>query len=324
MVRDKRILITGGCGFIGTHVALRLAEHNRLTLLDIDTDNCLSLSALAGSDSIRVVRGDVRDVELIDREIADCDIILHYASLIGVKHVIANARETIDTIILGTRNVLEAAARRAGEIDRLVYISTSEVYGNIMNAEEGAAASVGTHNEPRLSYASAKLMGEHQVWAYHRDFGIPTVIVRPFNVFGPLRTASHAIGLFVVKALAGSDLTLFGDGSQLRSWCYVDDFVDAMLGCIENAEAAGEDFNLGNPRTAVTIYDLADRIIRLAGSSSRITTTEHTFSDIGVRAPNSVKARDLLGYVPAYDMDQALVPTIEWYRANLDRFDHWR
>jgi nucleoside-diphosphate-sugar epimerase len=247
---------------------------------------------------------------------------LHFASVLGVKKVIENARDTIETILFGTRNVLEAA-RHNPRIERIVNISTSEVYGNVMDAREGAAASIGTGNDARLSYASAKLMGEHIVWAYHRDYQLPTVIVRPFNIFGPLRTAVNAVGVFIVKALAGSDVTLHGDGSQLRSWCYIDDFCEAMLGCIESPGAAGQDFNIGNPVTAITIYDLAERIIRLSGSKSKLITTPYTYTDIGVRAPNSSKAREVLGYQPKFDMDRALAPTIEWYGRHLDDFRAW-
>jgi nucleoside-diphosphate-sugar epimerase len=319
MIEGKKVLITGGAGFIGTHIAEQLAAKNDVTLLDIDLNGPIRYSPLASDARVKKVEADVRNYDAIAPYVAECQILCHYASLIGVKNVIENSRATIDTILLGTSNVLEAA-RRNDKIERLVNISTSEVYGSVMDATEGAAASVGTGNDPRLCYASAKLMGEHMVWAYHRDFGLPTVIVRPFNIYGPKRTASNAVTAFVVKALAGSDVTIHGDGSQLRSWCYIDDFRDGMLACLEKEGAVGQDFNLGNPVTAVTIYDLAERIIRLAGSSSKLITTPHTFNDIGVRAPNSSKARELLGYNPKFDMDSGLRPTIEWHRSHLDDF----
>ncbi|MEX2186830.1 MAG: NAD-dependent epimerase/dehydratase family protein [Pirellulales bacterium] len=322
MIQGKKILITGGAGFIGTHMAQRLVADNRLTLFDIDLNGPIQFCPLGKDEKVRKVEGDVRVYEQLAPHVAECDIVLHYASILGVKKVIDNARDTIDTILAGTRNVLEAA-RKNPRIERLVNISTSEVYGNVMDATEGAAASVGTGNDARLCYASAKLMGEHLVWAYHRDFKIPTVIVRPFNIYGPLRIASNAVGVFCVKAAAGKDVTLHGDGSQLRSWCYIDDFCDAMMGCIEKPAAAGQDFNIGNPVTAVTIYDLAERIIRLARSNSKLVTTPHTFSDIGVRAPNSSKAREILGYRPKFDMDQGLRPTIDWYRDHLSEFEAW-
>jgi UDP-glucose 4-epimerase len=321
-MEGKRILITGGAGFIGTHVAQRLFADNEVTLLDVDLENALPYSCLAQDDKVRKVQGDVRDWELVEKEVADSDLVLHFASVIGVRKVIDHARETIDTIAIGTRNVLEAA-RKNCQLERLVYISTSEVYGNILNATEGEAASVGTNNDPRLSYAAAKLLGEHMVWAYHRDFGLPTVIIRPFNIYGPMRKASHAIAIFVVKALANQDITLYGDGSQLRSWCYIDDFCDGVIACLDRAKAEGEDFNLGNPKTAATIYDLAQRTIRLIGSQSKIRLLPADFSEIGVRALNSMKAEKILGYRPQFDMDQGLVPTIEWYRENLDDFQEW-
>jgi nucleoside-diphosphate-sugar epimerase len=322
MIQGKKILITGGTGFIATHMAERLVADNQLTLFDIDLNGPIRYSPLAKDEKVRQIEGDVREYAQLAPLVAEADIVLHYASILGVKKVIDHSRETIDTILAGTRNVLEAA-RLNKRIERLVNISTSEVYGNVMDATEGAPASVGTGNDARLCYASAKLMGEHLVWAYHRDFKIPTVIVRPFNIYGPKRIASNAVGVFCVKAAAGKDVTLHGDGSQLRSWCYIDDFCDAMMGCIEKPGAVGQDFNLGNPVTAVTIYDLAERIIRLARSNSKLTTTPYTFSDIGVRAPNSSKARELLGYHPKFDMDQGLRPTIDWYRDNLNDFQSW-
>jgi nucleoside-diphosphate-sugar epimerase len=322
MITNKKVLITGGAGFIGTHIAERLVERNEVTLFDVDLANALPYSRLANDSRVRKVQGDVRDAEALQEEVSRCQILLHYASILGVRKVIDHARDTIDTVLLGTRNMLEAA-RHNPRIERIVNISTSEVYGNVMDAREGATCNVSTANDARVCYASSKLAAEHIVWAYHRDFKLPTVIIRPFNIFGPMRKTDNAVGRFAVRAVAGKDVTMMGDGSQLRSWCYVDDFCDAMMASIENEKAIGQDFNIGNPVTAVTIYDLAARTIRLAKSSSKISTTAHTFSDIGVRAPSSVKARELLGYVPKFDLDAGLLPTIEWYRSRMDDFREW-
>jgi nucleoside-diphosphate-sugar epimerase len=322
MIKGKKILITGGAGFIGTHMAERLVEGNEITLFDIDLNGALTYSKLAKDSRVRKVQGDVRDAAAVQEEVSRCQILLHYASILGVRKVIDHARDTIDTVLFGTRNVLEAA-RHNPKIERIVNISTSEVYGNVMDAREGANCLVSTANDARVCYASSKLAAEHIVWAYHRDFKLPTVIVRPFNIFGPMRKTDNAVGRFCVRAVANKDVTMIGDGSQLRSWCYIDDFCDAMMGCIEAEKAIGEDFNIGNPVTAVTIYDLAARTIRLAKSSSKLTTTAHTFSDIGVRAPSSQKARELLGYEPKFDLDAGLLPTIDWYRQNLNDFRDW-
>ncbi len=322
MPTGKKVLITGGAGFIGTHTAELLAADNEVTLLDLGFDGPLRFSPLAADPRVRKVTADVRQAEPLASEVARADLVLHFASLVGVQWVIDHARDTLDTIVQGTRNVLEAA-RANPRLERLIYISTSEVYGNIMDATEGASASVGTANDPRLSYASAKLLGEHLVWAYHRDFRLPSVILRPFNIFGPLRTTANAVGIFAARALAGREIKLHGDGSQLRSWCYIEDFTSAVLACLDKPAAVGQDFNIGNPVTATTIYDLAERIIRLSGSRSQIVRTPYTFSDIGVRAPNSSKARELLGYVPRFDLDAGLRPTIEWHGRHLDALQHW-
>jgi nucleoside-diphosphate-sugar epimerase len=322
MITGKNVLITGGAGFIGTHVAQRLAHTNRITVLDIDLNGPIRYSPLAHDQRVRMVEGDVRDCETVRREVEKAQVVLHFASILGVKQVIDNARATIDTIVMGTRNVLEAAKHQP-HIERIVYISTSEVYGSVMDATEGIPARIGTSNDARLSYASAKLMGEHLTWAYHRDYRLPTIIVRPFNIYGPMRITGDAIGRFVVMALSDRNVTLYGDGSQIRSWCYIDDFCDAMMSCLEADRAVGMDFNVGNPLTGITIYDLAQRTIRLAGSKSHVSTTPHTFSDIGARAPNSSRAREILGYTPRFDMDAGLKPTIAWFREHLDDFQHW-
>ena len=323
MICGKRILITGGAGFIGTHIAGRLADANDVTLFDIDLENCLPYSAISGHQRVRRVRGDVMDAQLVDREVGASDIVLHCASTMGVARVIANALRTIETINVGTRNILEAATRHRDRIQRVVYLSTSEVYGDVLSADERVPASVGVGNDPRLCYASAKLMGEHQVWAYHRDFRIPTTIIRPFNVYGPYRTTSHAVGVFTVHALTGADLVLHGDGSQIRSWCYIDDFCDAVIASAERPEAIGQHFNIGNPIASVSIYELAHRIRELSGSASRITTTTRAVGDINVRVPHPENAKRLLDFSPRYDLTSGLRKTIGWYHEHLADFAHW-
>ncbi len=285
MLSDKNIIITGGAGFIGTHLAQRLAETNRLKLLDIDVaENVIKYTQLAEHPHVELVQGDVCDSEFIRRELAGADIVVHLASLIGVQNVIDHARQTIDTIVMGTRNVLQAAST-GGHVVRLINVSTSEIYGNTMVLGEKAPASISAGNDPRMCYAAAKLLGEHLAWAYYRDRGLQVVNVRPFNVYGPLRRTSNAVSVFIARALANRELLIHGDGSQLRSWCYIDDFCDGMIACLEQDAAVGEDFNIGNSLTTCTIADLAQRIIRLTGSRSQLRHITRPFSDIDVRAP---------------------------------------
>jgi UDP-glucose 4-epimerase len=150
--------------------------------------------------------------------------------------------------------------------------------------------------------------------AYHDEFGLPTVTVRPFNVYGPGQIGGGAIRAFIEAALAGRDLTIHGDGSQIRAWCYIDDMVDALLLCLERPEAVGETFNVGNARSTVTILDLAERVKRLTGCPSEILFRPITYSDVEIRIPNVDKARELLGFEAKVDLDEGLARTIAWYR----------
>jgi nucleoside-diphosphate-sugar epimerase len=166
----------------------------------------------------------------------------------------------------------------------------------------------------RWTYAVSKLAGEHMAHAYREEHGVPVVTVRPFNVFGPGQIGGGAIRAFIEAALAGRDLTIHGDGSQIRAWCYVDDMVDALLLCLEKDEAVGQTFNVGNARSAVTIFDLAQRVKRLTGAPGEIVFRPLHYADVELRIPNVEKAREVLGFEAKVDLDEGLARTIAWYR----------
>ncbi len=176
---------------------------------------------------------------------------------------------------------------------------------------ETAQGSVG---EARWTYAVSKLAGEHLAHSYYDEFGLPTCSLRPFNVYGPGQIGGGAIRAFIETILAGDDLVIHGDGSQIRAWCYVDDLVDALLLVLERPEAVGEVYNIGNPRSVVTVYDLAARIRRLMESDSEITFRPLHYTDVEMRIPNIDKARRELGWAPQVDLDEGLARTIAWYR----------
>ena len=172
--------------------------------------------------------------------------------------------------MIGTYNALEAALATQDTVERMVEFSTSEVFGqHAFNVGEGQVTTIGSVGEARWTYAVSKLAGEHMSHAYHAEFGLPTVSVRPFNIFGPGQIGGGAIRAFIEAALDGRDLTIHGDGSQIRAWCYVDDMVHGTLLGLEHPNAVGESFNIGNARSAVTIYDLAQRIKRITGAPGR-------------------------------------------------------
>ena len=181
--------------------------------------------------------------------------------------------------LIGTYNVLEAALAAKDTVERFIDFSTSEVFGTYaFKVDEQHVTTQGSVGEARWTYAVSKLAGEHMAHAYHAELGLPTVSVRPFNVYGPGQIGGGAIRAFIEAALAGHDLAIHGDGSQIRAWCYVDDMVDGALLALEHPSAVGESFNIGNARSAVTIYDLAHRIKRLTGARARSCSSRSTTS----------------------------------------------
>jgi nucleoside-diphosphate-sugar epimerase len=232
-----------------------------------------------------------------------------------VDTVLASPVRTMRVNVIGTYHALEAALATLPSLERFVDFSTSEVFGtHAFRVEEGQVSTIGSVGEARWTYAVSKLAGEHMAHAYHDELGLPTVTVHPFNVYGPGQIGGGAIRAFIEAALAERDLTIHGDGSQIRAWTYVTDMVAGVLLCLENRNAIGQAFNIGNPRSAVTIFDLAQRIKRLSGAAGEIVFQPLHYADVELRIPNVGKARAELGWEPVVELDDGLQKTIAWYR----------
>src|SRR6478672_8701592 len=267
----KRILITGGAGFIGTTLARRLVDANQVIAVDNLHRDALGGTELADHENFDFHRADVLDADAVNELARGATHIVHCAAIAGVDTVRESPVRTMRVNMIGTYNVLEAALATKDTLERLVEFSTSEVFGtHAINAREGSVTTIGSVGEARWTYAVSKLAGEHMAHAYYDELRVPTVTVRPFNVYGPGQIGGGAIRAFIEAALAGDDLTVRGDGSQIRAWCYVTDMVSGVLACLERPEAKGHAFNIGNPRSAVTVYDLAQRIKRLTGCAGEI------------------------------------------------------
>ncbi len=312
----KRIFITGGAGFIGTTLARRLVDENQIIAMDNLHRDALTGTELAGHPNFELHVADLLDPAAVTELAQGATHIVHCAAIAGVDDVLKSPVRVMRVNMIGTYNLLEAALATKDSLERLVEFSTSEVFGtHAINAQEGNVTTIGSVGEARWTYAVSKLAGEHMTHAYHDEFGLPTVTVRPFNVFGPGQIGGGAIRAFIEAALAGRNLTIHGDGSQIRAWCYVDDMVDAVLLSLEREEAVGQSFNVGNARATVTIYDLAQRIKRIAGATGEITFQPLHYADVEIRMPNVQKARELLGFEAKVDLDEGLARTIEWYRS---------
>ena len=318
VLNGKRIFITGGAGFIGTTLARRLVDANTIVVADNLHRDALSGTPLADHPNITFHHADVLDADAMRELAAGATHVVHCAAIAGVDTVLESPVRTMRVNVIGTYNMLEAAVATLDSLERFVDFSTSEVFGtHAFRVEEGQVSTIGSVGEARWTYAVSKLAGEHMAHAYHDELGLPAVTVHPFNVFGPGQIGGGAIRAFIENALAGRDLVIHGDGSQIRAWCYVDDMVEAVLTCIEHPNAVGESFNVGNPRSAVTIYDLATRIKRLTGCPGEIVFQPLHYTDVELRIPNVDKARELLGFEAKVELDEGLERTIAWYRERM-------
>ena len=315
MVEGKQVLITGGAGFIGTSLALALADHNDVVLLDNLHRDAYSGSLLADHPRVRLVQGDVMDPATVADAVKGAEHIVHMASIAGVDTVMQHPVLTMKVALVGTMNILDAAYRE-GTVQCFIDFSTSEVFGRYAyNVSEGDMAQLGVVGEARWTYAVSKLATEHLAHNYYKEYGFPAVSVRPFNVYGPRQVGEGAVHQFIVRALAGDDLLVHNDGAQIRSWCYIDDIIRGILLVMSRKEALGHAINIGNPRATVTIYNLASMIARLTGSASAIRMVEWNYPDVELRIPDINKARSLLGFEPEVDLDDGLKRTIAWYAA---------
>lgn len=313
MIEGRTVLLTGGAGFIGTALSRRLLEANRVVVFDNGHRDSLGTSGLLGHPNLRVIRGDVVDATAVREAIRGCQIVVHLAAIAGVDTVLRMPVATMKVSLIGTYNVLEAAT--AERVERLVDFSTSEVFGTYAyKVSESDVTTLGAVGEARWTYAVSKLATEHLAHTYHVQYGLPTLSIRPFNIYGPGQVGEGAIHRFVVRALAGETLEIHNDGSQIRAWCYIDDILDAVLLALESPAAVGQAFNVGNPRSVCTIFDLARHVIRMTGSRSDLKFVPWPHTDVELRIPNIDKARRLLGFEPQVDLEEGLARTVAWYR----------
>ena len=314
MIKGKKIFITGGAGFIANTLMQRLVEDNTIVVYDNYVRDTLSGSSLAGHANIEVIRGDVLDVTALTEAMSGANIVIHAAGIAGIDTVIKDPVRTMEVNMIGTANTL-AAAHKVGVSDRFIDFSTSEVFGSMaFRSSEDDQTVSGSAGEARWTYAVSKLAGEHLAKAYHSKHGLPVVTVRPFNVYGPGQTGEGAIQTFIKKALNGETLRIDGDGNQIRAWCFVDDFVECIMRCIEEPGAVGESFNIGNARAVITILGLAESVCRVLKSSSEIVFDPPLSADIAIRIPSTTKATEVLGFRAKVDLEEGIARTADWMK----------
>lgn len=319
MIKNKRIFITGGAGFIGSSLIERLIADNDVVIYDNFERDSLENKSYKNHSNLTVVKGDILDFETLSKAMRNSEYIIHAAAIAGIDNTVKDPVRTMKINVIGTANVLEAAKICNDEkpIKRFIDFSTSEVFGTLAyKADEDANMVTGVAGEARWTYAVSKLTGEHFTEAYHKTYGLPTVTIRPFNIYGPGQVGEGAIQIFIRKALRGDDINIFGDGTQIRAWCYIDDMIDSVMACLENDEAVGNSFNIGNARAVTTIYGLAQVVCRILESKSNIIFKEPLSADIELRIPKVDKMKAVLGIEAKVDLDEGVRRTAKWYKEN--------
>ncbi len=315
MIENKTMFITGGAGFIANTLIKQYVEKNKIVVYDNFHRDTLTGSGMDTHPNVTIIKGDVLDFDLLCSSIKGADIVIHAAGIAGIDTVIRNPVQTMRVNMIGTSNALEAA-RINNITDRFVDFSTSEVFGSMAfrSSEEDVTVS-GSAGEARWTYAVSKLAGEHLAHAYYKQYNLPVVTVRPFNVYGPGQTGEGAIQIFIKRALKNEEIKIDGDGNQIRAWCFVDDFVDCLIRCIENPKAIGESFNLGNARAVITILGLAQTVCRVLKSDSKIAFEPPLSADIAMRIPNVDKTFNVLGFKAKVDLEEGILKTAEWMKS---------
>jgi UDP-glucose 4-epimerase len=316
-IKNKKIFITGGAGFIGSKLAGELCNNNSIMLFDNLARNTIRFTNLLDHQNISLIEGNILDLEALQRAMKGADIVVHAAAIAGIDTVIKDPVKTMEVNMIGTANVLKSASEN-NVSSRVLEFSTSEIFGSMAyRVTEDMNTVAGSAGEARWVYAVSKLAGEHLANAYYKQHGLPTVTVRPFNIYGPGQTGEGALQIFIRNALKNEDISIFGDGTQIRAWCYIDDMVECLLLALEDEKAIGQAFNIGNSRAVTTIYGLAETVCRVLDSSSKIIFKDPLSADIELRIPETQKAYKLLGFKARVDLEEGIKRTAEWYKRNM-------
>jgi len=320
----SNVVVTGGYGFIGSHLVTALLERgDNVTIFDFTKNTRDTSIDFDGLPNFRFVQGDVTDLAVLEQALTpDVDTVFHLAAVVGVKNYMEDPLRVLDVNVIGTRNVLELSHRNG---IRVVFASTSEVFGKNPNppwAEDDDRV-LGSTKTARWSYSTSKGMAEHLVFAMHAARGLPVTVVRYFNVYGPRQNPIFVVSQTIHRILNGRQPLLYDSGDQTRCFTYVDDAVAGTLLAADSEAAIGEVFNIGS-MTETTMREAVDLAIKIAGvegvsSAESVNTAAHfggRYEDIPRRIPDSTKAQRELGWHLEVDVAEGIRRTIEWATAN--------
>ncbi len=321
---SQHILITGGAGFIGSNLTdLLLQEGNRVTVLDnLSTGRYENIKQHEGNEQFQFVNGSVLNEHLVDKLVEHADQVYHLAAAVGVELVVKKPLESLITNIRGSEIVLEMVHRYHKKV---LVTSTSEIYGKNINGplKEDDDRILGSPLKSRWGYSTAKAIDELLAYTYFREKGVPTVIVRLFNTVGPRQVGNYGMVVprFIKQALAGSDITVFGDGEQKRCFLHVSDAIRGLTQVMNHEGAVGNVYNIGNGEE-VSMNDLAKKVIEMTQSTSKIThipydkAYEEGFEDMQRRFPSTERIATLTGWKPSINLEGILFSVIEYNKSS--------
>jgi UDP-glucose 4-epimerase len=327
----RRFLVTGGAGFIGSHLIEALLERDKaeqITILDdLSTGRLENVQHLIDEDEVRFIEGSVTDATLVDELMAEAEVCVHLASAVGVQMIVNEPLETLMRSVRGSNVVMHAASCHG---TRVLFSSTSEVYGKHTNGAltEQDDLIFGSPSKGRWTYAIAKTFGEALIAGYHGRRGVDATVVRLFNTVGPRQTGQYGMVLprFVRQALGGEDLTVYGSGAQTRCFTHVRDTVSALMLLSDSDRAEGKTFNIGSS-TPIAVVELARRVIERSQSDSSIVLVPYEeaygdgFEELGSRRPDTTALRNLTGWQPCWTVEDAIDDVIEYERAREELAD---
>ena len=319
-----RVLITGGAGFIGSHLAEELLKnkHQVIALDDLSTGRLENIAHLKENKDFELVVGTVLNEHLADKLVERADVIFHLAAAVGVELIVKRPLESLTTNIKGSEIVLEMAYRYNKKI---LMTSTSEIYGKNVNGplKETDDRILGSPLKVRWSYSTAKAVDEMLAYVYWKEKGVPSVIVRLFNTVGPRQTGYYGMVVprFIEQALGSNPISVYGTGKQTRCFVHVKDAVGALIKLVEEPKAVGEVFNIGS-QEEVSIEQLAKEIIKITKSKSKIEyipyekAYEEGFEDMQRRVPDTAKINKLIGFKPTYDLSEIIKDIVRHIKKN--------
>ncbi len=313
-----KIFVTGGAGFIGSHLTERLtAAGHHVHIFDNLHRNAIRFSKALEHPNVTFTQGDILDLPALKAAMSGCEMVFHMAAIAGVSNYYNFPAKTLKVNLIGTYNVLECMQELG--INRLFDMSTSETFGtDAVEVDEESYQRIGPPQDKRWCYAGSKIGGEQLIFRYAEEFKWSATVIRPFNIYGPRQIGEGAIANFCRNILEGRDLKIEGSGMAIRSWCYITDFIDALMAIFERPHPGPECFNLGNPWAIATTVSLGEEVIRAAKDlgvwkNTKIDFVPMDFTEIRVRYPKVNKLRDQYQWSPQVNLSQGVFNTLQWF-----------